>query len=217
MIIRTVSARLCALVLCTLVTTACGGSSTPPGAAPVTTTTADVTGDATSGGGTAWDITQVATVRAATGATSLVISVTFAQAISAANLPPPGSQISTPAQLGAAVLLATGGAGLNAGFTNCTGNPTFANVTFAVDPGAFSTARLADGNFAVINAVTLSATGEATIAFTGSNTLTYTVPLAAIGGGSGAVKLAVVALNGAGPPGNITATDCAPNATFVST
>jgi len=214
---RSRSARLCALVLFPLVMTACGGSSSPPGLLPVTTTTADVAGDAFSGGGTAWDITQVTTSRAATGATSLSVSVTFAQAISAANLPPPGSQISTPAQLGAAVFFATGGTGLNAGFPNCTGNPTFANVTFAVDPGAFSTARQADGNFAVINAVTLAKTGEATIAFTGPNTLTYAVPLAAIGGGSGAVQLAVVALNGAGPPGNITATDCAPNAAFVST
>ncbi len=89
--------------------------------------------------------------------------------------------------------------------------------TYILDPGIFST-RLADGNFAIIKTFpSLSLAGEATIAFTGPNTLTYTVPLSAIGGGSGAVQIAVAAFNGAGTFGSPVSTDCAPNAAYIST
>src|ERR1700676_2258181 len=121
-------ARLSALVLCTLATTACGGSSSTPTApttpTTVTTSTADATGDATaSGGGTAWDLTNVTTSRATTGAISLNVSITFAQAISSANLPPPGTGVATPTQLGAVVLISTGTAGNTVNnLTGCVGN-----------------------------------------------------------------------------------------------
>ena len=210
-----------ALVLFTLGTTACGGSSsTPLGPTTVTTSTVDATGDATApSGGTAWDITQVATSRASTGATSLIVSVTFAQAISAANLPAPGAPLATPTQLGVGVLFATGAPGASAnGFTGCVGNPTFTNVSFILDPGTNTPpGRFADGNFPIVTTVTGAVTGEASVSFTGPNTLTYTVPLAAIGGGSGAVQIAAVALNGATGFGSASTTDCAPNATYIST
>jgi hypothetical protein len=222
MITRSRSARLAVLGLFTVVMTACGGSSsTPPAPTTVTTTTPDAVGDATaSGGGTAWDITQVVTSRAISGATSLSISVTFAQAISAANLPAPGAGIATPTQLGAAIIFATGGAGTSSGaLTGCTGTPTFSNLTYILDPAAFFSPRLADGNFAIANTVASTISGEASIAFTGPNTLTYTVPLSAIGGGSGAVQIAAVALNGAAGFGASTPslTDCTPNASYIST
>lgn len=217
MILRSRSARLCALVLFSIVMTACGGNaSTPPAPTTATTATVDATGDATSGGGTAWDITQVTTSRLISGATTLTISVTFAQAISAANLPAPGASLATPAQLGTAIIFATGGAGTSAsGLSGCVGNPTFPNATFLLDPGAIASPRLADGNFAILNTVAATISGEASISFTGPNTLTYTVPLTAIGGGSGAVQLAAVALNGSG--GTASTTDCAPNASYIST
>jgi hypothetical protein len=217
MILPSRSARLSALVLFTIGTTACGGNSSAPSApTTVTTSTVDATGDATSGGGTAWDITQVSTSRSITGATTLNISVTFAQPISAANLPAPGAPMATPTQLGAAIIFATGGAGTSAsGLSGCVGNPTFPNATFILDPGAIVSPRLADGNFAILNTVAGTISGEASISFTGPNTLTYTVPLTAIGGGSGAVQLAAVALNGSG--GSSSTTDCAPNASYIST
>ena len=218
MMLRSRSVRLAALGLGTLVMTACGGgSSSPPAPTTVTTSTVDATGDATAaGGGTAWDITQVTTSRLISGATSLSISVTFAQAISAANLPAPGASMATPAQLGAALIFATGGAGTSAsGLNGCVGNPTFPNATFLLDPGAIASPRLADGNFAILNTTAAIISGEASISFTGPNTLTYTIPLSAIGGGSGAVQLAAVALNGSG--GSSSTTDCAPNASYIST
>jgi hypothetical protein len=186
----------------------------------VTTSTADATGDATApSGGTAWDITQVVTSRAANGATSLVVSVTFAQAVNAANLPPPGTPLATATQLGVAVLFATGGLGATVtGFSGCVGNPGFTNVTYILDPGTNTPpGRFADGNYPIVNINTSAVSGEASVAFTGPNTLTYTVPLAAIGGGSGAVLIAAVALNGATGFGSASTTDCAPNATYIST
>jgi hypothetical protein len=213
------SGRLAALALVTLVSACSGGStSTPPAPTTVTTSTADATGDATAGGGTPWDITQVVTSRAITAPTSLSISVTFAQAISATNLPAPGAPIATPTQLGTVIVFATGGSGTSTGALNgCVGTPNFPNVTYLLDPGAIASPRLADGNFAVYNTITMLASGEASIAFTGPNTLTYTVPLSAIGGGSGAVQMAAVAINGATGPGSPNPTDCAPNATYIST
>jgi hypothetical protein len=218
MITASRSARLAVLGLFTLVT-ACGGNSSAPSApTTVTTSTADATGDANAGGGTPWDITQVVTSRATTGATSLSISVTFAQAISAANLPAPGAPIATATQLGTVIVFATGGAGTSTGaLTGCVGTPSFSNVTYLLDPGAIASPRLADGNFAVYNSGTMAVSGEASISFTGPNTFTYTVPLSAIGGGSGAVQIAAVALNGAAGPGSPNPTDCAPNATYIST
>jgi hypothetical protein len=201
--------------------TACGGgSSTPPGLTTVTTSTADATGDATApSGGIAWDITNVATSRATTGATSLNVSITFAQLISSASLPPPGAALATATQLGAVVLISTGTPGNTVNnLAGCVGNPQFPNVNYIVDPGLIAPpGRRSDGNFAIVNNSTSAVSGEASAAFTGPNTLTYSVPLAAIGGGSGAVQIAVVAANGAAGPGNPSITDCAPNATYIST
>jgi hypothetical protein len=219
MIARARFARLAVLGLFVLVTTACGGSSSTPAApASVTTTTADATGDATpSGGGIPWDITQVVTSRASSGATSLIISVTLTQGITPASLPAPGAGITTGAQLGVGILFATGTTGSPQTVTGCAGNPVFSNVSYILDPGALVSPRLADGNFAIGSTFTNSITGEAAVALTGTNTLTYTVPLAAIGGGSGAVQIAAIALNGANGLGSPSPTDCAPNATFIST
>jgi hypothetical protein len=211
--------RLAVLGLFTLVTTACGGgSSTPAPPASVTTTTPDATGDSTAtGGGIPWDVTQVVTSRANAGATSLIISVTLTQGITPASFPAPGTGMTTGAQLGIGILFATGTAGMPQTLTGCAGNPVFSNVTYILDPGAIVAPRLADGNFAIGSTLTNSITGEASFALTGTNTLTYTVPLAAIGGGSGAVQIAAIALNGASGFGSPSPTDCAPNATFIST
>jgi hypothetical protein len=191
----------------------CGGGSTsavppPPTPAPPTfsTLTTEPPGDAVSppGGGTPWDIAQVATSRLATGATQLTVTVTFVQLVSAANLPPPGSALTLGTQIGAGLLFNTGTPGNTVNESACTGSPAYPNITYALFPGA-GAARLADGNFIVGNIVTSTTTGEVPITFTGPNSLTYTIPLSAIGGGTGATLMAVVVFNGNG------VTDCVTN------
>ncbi len=212
------TARLAALALFTLGTAACGGgNSSPLAPTTATTTSVDPTGDATTpSGGTGWDITQVATSRAVTGATALTVSVTYFQAISAANLPPAGAYLTAATQVGTAMVFSTGTSSNSAnGFTGCFGNPTFANVTYVLDPGSI-VQRAADGNFSILNVATSTISGEATFAFTGPNTLQYTVPLAAVGGGSGAMQIAAIAFSGV-PGATAKTTDCAPNATYIST
>ncbi|GAC1393470.1 MAG: hypothetical protein NVSMB31_12900 [Vulcanimicrobiaceae bacterium] len=208
--------RFAAFALVAAFATACSGSgdslSAPSLPANVTTTTADAVGDATTPavGATPWDITQVTTSRPATGATALTVSVTFNQAISAANLPAPGTTLTSPTQLGIAILMNTGAAGSTSTPTGCAGAPSFPNVAFAVDDGT-AAGRLADGNYTIVRISPFSSAGEATFAFTGPNTITYTIPLAAIGGGTGGIQIAVLARDGSG------FTDCAPNASYIST
>ncbi|MDQ6931842.1 MAG: hypothetical protein M3160_01560 [Candidatus Eremiobacteraeota bacterium] len=185
-----------------------GGSSPPPGA--FTSSTADPLGDAlATTGGTAWDITQVDTSRLLSGAITLTVNVTFAQAISAAILPAPGG---TPSgtQLVATLLFSTGTSNASVHFPPgvCPGNAVVSNVTYLM---GLTGKRLADGNYAITNAVTGSQTGEASVTFPGPNTASYNVPISAIGAGTGATSMLAVAGNGFG------FTDCAPNAGFIGT
>ncbi len=188
-----------------------GGSGGGGTTAFVTASAPDPIGDATSPapGSTPWDITLVNSSRLSTGATTLTVSVTLTQAISTANLPAAGSKLTSPSQLGITVLINTGAAGGTVTPTAgaCTGNPSYPNVTFFIDPG-MSTPRLADGNFAILNAAN-APVGEASVILTG-NTLSYSIPISAIGG-AGAVRIAAIAGNGAG------ATDCAPDSSFLLT
>ncbi len=187
-----------------------GGPIAPPGPTFITTSTADPVGDAnTAVGGTPWDITQVATSRPASGATSLTITTMIAQAVSIADLAAPGSGV-TSAQLGVVLLFSTGSGGGTATIAKCVGSPTFAHVNYAVNAANM---RLADGNFPVVsfNGSSPTQTGEAAISVSGPNAITYTVPISAIGGGSGAIQVEVIGGNANGP------TDCAPNSTYIST
>lgn len=178
-----------------------------------TVTFNDFVGDATvpAAGATAWDITQVTTSRLVSNPTTLTVNITMAQAISSASLPAVGSKLTSPTQLGVSVLISTGASGnsVTPKAGSCTGNPTFPSVAFSLDPG-MSVARLADGNFAILNAASANV-GEAAVSFTPPNTLSYAIPISAIGGGSGAVGLAVIAADGVGT------TDCAPDAGFLQT
>jgi len=118
---------------------------TPP--PPIVVTAAFPAAAATAaGGGTPWAITGVRTTLTGSGADAfgspydtLQVAVTFAQDVSGA-LPPPGSKLASPGQLGITVGLATRGAG---GIGDCTGASVF---DFASDPGT-DPARLQDGNY----------------------------------------------------------------------
>ncbi|MDR7538586.1 MAG: hypothetical protein QN152_03535 [Armatimonadota bacterium] len=67
--------------------------------------------------------------------------------------------------------------------------------------------RLANGNYTIVD-TTLSPVGEASVAVSG-NTLTFNIPLSALGGDDGATRTGIFAGNMNG--GSIKVTDCAPN------
>ncbi|MDQ6826754.1 MAG: hypothetical protein M3Z14_06095 [Candidatus Eremiobacteraeota bacterium] len=185
-----------------------GGGAPPPGT--FTSSTTDPVGDAlTTTGGTAWDITTVDTSRPITGATALRVDITLAQAISGASLPAAGT---TPSgtQLSVTLILSTGTSGTSLHFPPgaCAGNAVVSNITYLMN---LTGKRLADGNFALTNAVSGAQSGEVTATFPGPNTISYSIPTAGIGAGTGATTMLVVTGNGLG------FTDCAPNAGFIGT
>lgn len=130
-----------------------GGGSSPSGPTTgtppppvVVTATFPAAAATAAGGGIPWAITGVRTTLTGSGAAAygspydtLAVAVTFAQDVSAA-LPPPGSKLTGPGQLGITIGLETRGSG---GIGNCTGAPVF---DFASDPGS-DPARLEDGNY----------------------------------------------------------------------
>jgi hypothetical protein len=163
-----------------------------------TDTSADGTGT-----GTPWDITQVATSRATNSPTVLFVTVTYTQNVQNA-LPPPGS-MPNASQLGTFIAF-VGPAGTFSA-TAC-GN-TYNNIAYLVDGGGIGN-RLADGNYAILSAATMSQVGEATVN-AGTNTMLFTIPLGVLSGGSSAPQLFVASVNSGSP------TDCDPTAPALLT
>jgi hypothetical protein len=199
--LRTVALRLSALAAVLALMSCNGSSGGSGGIVNIPTTTANFS-DATSDGvgpGTAWDITQVATSRATSNPTVLFVSVTYTQNVQNA-LPAPGS-FPTAAQLGTAILFIGSSGGLS---TAPCGN-LYAHVGYLVDGGG-AMGRLADGNYDTFSLPAATVTGEASVTVNG-NTVLYTIPISALGGGKIDPMLVVVSTNGnAGG----TFTDCDP-------
>jgi hypothetical protein len=198
---------LAALVMTCGILTACNSSSTPGlpgGPTPVTTlnTPTDASGEPSSPA-TNWDIASVATSRTGIGSTYTQITVTviYDQGNAFASLVPAGSSGSTGAQLGTVIFFnsdSNNSTGLPGSAAGC---PTYPGIDFVI----LGDTRLADGNFPILN-TSFATVGEASVSGSGT-TVSYGVPLSAIGGSSGSI--AVSAENFSSGTENIT--DCFPD------
>jgi hypothetical protein len=188
---------------------ACSSSTTAtPGVAPVNTTTNIAVADGEPvppAGGTIWDLTQMTTSRTG-GATytTLAVTLTFMQANPLASLLAPGTGFASGN--GASLILAIG---LDSDNNTATGSNAVCNginypgMDFLVD----GTSRLADGNFPIRNATSLTQVGEATVTGSGSS-ITITIQLSVLSSASGGGLIAEVG-NVFG--GSTSGTDCAPD------
>jgi hypothetical protein len=187
---------------------ACSSSATSnPGVAPVNTTTNIAVADGEPvppAGGTIWDLTQVTTSRTG-GATytTLAVTLTFMQANPLASLLAPGTGFASGN--GASLILAIGLDSDNNTATGATANCNgpYPGIDFLVD----GTSRLADGNFPIRNATSLTQVGEATVTGSGSS-ITITIQLSVLSSASGGGLIAEVG-NVFG--GSTSGTDCAPD------
>jgi hypothetical protein len=206
--------RIGALLLAAALLASCNGSTSGgTGFAPLTgvnTNTTDPLGDITTGAtGTKYDILLVQTSRPTIAAVNMTVTITFNQTV---NLPPSGSMANS-SQLVTLLAFNTTGSG---GVTITCGPPTFAsysNVNFLTD----GFARLADGNYKIESVPSGTPTGEVSTDIpklsttNGLSTIVFTVPLAALGGSSGATQFGIEL-------GNFNnETDCAPNTGTIST
>jgi hypothetical protein len=185
---RAIDFRLLAGVVLTAAVTACssgGGSSTPQATAPppiVVTHTYPANVAAPSGGGTAWDITQVTTTLTSVepGAAgnlydTLQINITFQQDISSA-LPAPNTRLTGGTQLGVGTAFDPTGNGKGTIQGCATAGTT--PFTYATDEGNFL-GRLSDGNYALLDSNGVQG-GEATTSVAG-HILTQVYKLSAVG------------------------------------
>lgn len=197
-----------------------GGRSPPPPGTPPPITVLKNFSPSTFPGvtGTLWSIAQVRTVLFASSAfpsatelyDSLEIDTTLTQSFAGA-LPPPGSQLTQPNQLGVSPIFFTGASTQGSSITGCGGQ--FAN--YVVSNG--NVARLADGNYYILDDIlqpTTTGGGPATEAVTtvSGNTVKQVVMLPEIGVFSTAVpdiRIQVGVSNGTN------GTDCEPQGLSV--
>jgi hypothetical protein len=191
---------------------ACTSSSnpgTPGGPPPInTSTTATDPGPEPTGGPTQWDIASVTTSRTGIGSTytQITVTVTYDQGNAFSSLVPAGTTGSSNTQLGTFIYFnadSNPATGQSVTFGGC---GPWDGMDFAVADGSvLYGGRLADGNFPIVN-TSLVQVGEASVSGSGS-TISYGIPLSAIGGSSG--QMAVTAENF--PGGVASATDCLPD------
>lgn len=190
-----------------------GGMATPT---PVTSSTTIAANDTepVNAGGTQWDFTLVTTARTGPpGGTynQIRVFVTFAQQNAFNSLPAPGSTPSGGAALGVLIYFDTD-SNMATGTTPNFCSSAYQGMEYAVSDGSMG-GRLANGNYDVVNLSTFAKTGEATV-FGSGNTISYTIPLSAIGGGSVSGLMGVAASNFMGGENNV---DCAPDGATVPT
>lgn len=196
--------KLGILLVVALLTAGCGVAGVTA-LATITSRFSDPTGDATGGGGTLYDVTQVVTNRIDSpggGAyDTLQVVITFVQTV---VLPPPGSPPDAAGtQLGNLIHIDSD-RNPSTGFDSSICG--LAGMEFIVHG---NTTRLANGNYPVFTGpgfVTVS--GEATPSASGT-VLTVNIPLSALGSDDGETNLVELAANGFG---GSTFTDCAPSA-----
>jgi hypothetical protein len=191
--------------------TSSGNPGTPGGPPPFTTSTsATDPGPEPTGGPTQWDISSVVTSRTGIGNTytQITVTVTYDQANAFSSLVPAGTTGNSNTQLGTLIYFdsdSNPATGNTVSFNGACGPWT--GIDYVVSAGeAVAGGRLADGNFPIFNA-SLAQTGEASVSGSG-NTVSYGIPLSAIGGSSG--QMAVVAVN-FNTQDNLT--DCLPDST----
>jgi hypothetical protein len=224
---RATDLRLAAGVVLAAAVTACGGGGSGPSpqtTAPppiVVTNTFPPNVAAPSGGGTAWDITQVTTTLSSVnpGASgnlydTLQIDMTFQQDISNA-LPAPGTSLSQGNQLGVATFFDPDGNSTTGNLQGCATAGT-TPFNYYSDEGK-GLGRLVDGNYALDDiygpAYTTGNTGgtpglEAVTNVAG-NVLTQTYKLSAVGVTGltvSTLKIQFLVFNGLGAP----VTECVP-------
>lgn len=193
----------------------CSASSTssPQPPTPINATITDPTGDTNVGatGTTIYDITGVTSSRTGPPGgtyTTMTVAVSFAQPV---VIPAAGAGLDLAgADLGAFIVFDTDGNFANGtNFTFCAagGGGTYNGADYQVS--AFT--RLADGNYPIQGPLpAVTQTGEAQVAVVG-NTITYTIPISAIGNNpAGPFNLGVVVGNSPNP------TDCAANSGYTA-
>jgi hypothetical protein len=187
------------------------GLQTPPPVYSSTTIAANDTEPANAGG-TQWDITQVNTARTGPPGNrynQITVFVTFAQTTAFSALPAPGSAPSGDAALGTLIYFDTD-AKVATGVTPTSCGGAYKGMEYAVSDGGVD-GRLPNGNYDVINLSTLAKSGEATV-FGSGNTISYTIPLSAIGGSTSGL-MGVAASNFVSGENVV---DCAPDGATVS-
>lgn len=203
------SVRIGSILVVALLAAACGAAGTAQVAA-ILSGYADPSAD-TTGPVTVYDITKIETQRLDNSPfgsyDTLRVSVTFAQPV---VLPPAGgtgdaagTQMIPEIAIDTDQNPGTGtsyGCGATLGFSM----PGSEFFLFSWEGNG----RLANGNYEVWNAATVTVSGQATPSVNG-NVLTFSIPLSALGGDDGATRVGVFAGNMNG--GVVNVTDCAPN------
>lgn len=192
--------------------TSSGSPGTPGGPPPVTTSTAATDpGPEPTGVPTTWDISNVSTSRTGIGSsyTQITVTVTYDQSNAFSSLVPAGTSGNSNTQLGTLIYFNSDSNPVTGLSTNLGGCGPWAGIDFVVSAGESITGgRLADGNFPIVTVPGFVQVGEASVSGSGG-TVSYGVPLSAIGGSSG--QIAVLAENFSGSNENVT--DCVPDST----
>lgn len=191
--------------------TSSGSPGTPGGPPPFTTSTAATDpGPEPTGVPTTWDISNVSTSRTGIGNTytQITVTVTYDQSNAFSSLVPAGTSGNSNTQLGTLIYFNSDSNPVTGSTISLGGCGPWSGMDYVVAAGEpIGGGRLADGNFPIFNGGLIQ-TGEASVSGSGG-TISYGIPLSAIGGSSG--QMAVIAENFSGGGENVT--DCLPDST----